>query len=439
MKRLPAGHPMYGIERVEGSVEERAAEYVPKLLEMQGNGPFILAGWSLGGVLAYACAIGLKRAGADVRFVGLIDAVRGRGGAADQGGDPRPLGPLRAVSPSDLQRAGAGDPVRAARGTRRRGPGEVRAGRGQPERGCRSPADHRAPAHVLSGQPGDRHREDRAVRRARRCTWPIGTTTTRSSSSRATPPASRTAAGASTSRPGGRTHQGEHIQAIDEPYIAKVGAHERGDRPNRRRGSRPSDQQNHRALLAELREKLELAKEPGGEKPPPSARRRAFPAPVLASTRCRPWQLPGDRALARTPGDPARCSATVWSPGTARSWPAGRRVQPRPDGVPGPVGEMFGRKVANLMEWVAMVGCPIVGINDSAGARIQDAVTSLAWYAELGRAMSCCAAWFRGLHHPRQMCWGSGVFADPDRSRRGRARPGLHVRHRSRRDQGRHR
>ena len=76
LKRLPADTPMYGIERVEGSVEERAAEYVPKLLEMQGNGPFILAGWSLGGVLAYACAIGLRRAGADVRFVGLIDAVR---------------------------------------------------------------------------------------------------------------------------------------------------------------------------------------------------------------------------------------------------------------------------------------------------------------------------------------------------------------------------
>jgi polyketide synthase 13 len=76
LKRLPADTPMYGIERVEGSVEERAAQYVPKLLEMQGNGPFILAGWSLGGVLAYACAIGLKRAGADVRFVGLIDAVR---------------------------------------------------------------------------------------------------------------------------------------------------------------------------------------------------------------------------------------------------------------------------------------------------------------------------------------------------------------------------
>jgi polyketide synthase 13 len=74
MKRLPADLPVYGIERVEGSIEERAAEYVPKLLELH-NGPFQLAGWSLGGALAYACAIGLKRAGADVRYVGLIDLV----------------------------------------------------------------------------------------------------------------------------------------------------------------------------------------------------------------------------------------------------------------------------------------------------------------------------------------------------------------------------
>ena len=74
MNRLPADVPVYGIERVEGSIEERATEYVPKLLELH-DGPFLLAGWSLGGALAYACAIGLKRAGADVRFVGLIDLV----------------------------------------------------------------------------------------------------------------------------------------------------------------------------------------------------------------------------------------------------------------------------------------------------------------------------------------------------------------------------
>ncbi|HEX7323504.1 MAG TPA: acyltransferase domain-containing protein, partial [Mycobacterium sp.] len=76
LARLPADTPMYGFERVEGSIAERAAQYVPKLLEMGGNGPFVLAGWSLGGALAYACAIGLRQAGADVEFVGLIDTVR---------------------------------------------------------------------------------------------------------------------------------------------------------------------------------------------------------------------------------------------------------------------------------------------------------------------------------------------------------------------------
>jgi polyketide synthase 13 len=76
LNRLPADTPMFGFERVEGTIEERAAQYVPKLIEMQGDGPYILAGWSLGGVLAYACAIGLKQLGHDVRLVALIDAVR---------------------------------------------------------------------------------------------------------------------------------------------------------------------------------------------------------------------------------------------------------------------------------------------------------------------------------------------------------------------------
>ncbi|MUM06514.1 MULTISPECIES: polyketide synthase Pks13 [unclassified Mycolicibacterium] len=81
LNRLPAGTPMIGLERVEGTIEERATQYVPKLLELNGwvdgkkGKPFILAGWSLGGALSYACAVGLKQAGADVRFVGLIDTV----------------------------------------------------------------------------------------------------------------------------------------------------------------------------------------------------------------------------------------------------------------------------------------------------------------------------------------------------------------------------
>ncbi|OJZ73802.1 polyketide synthase [Mycobacterium paraffinicum] len=76
LNRLPPDTPMYGLERVEGTVQERAAQYVPKLLEINGDKPFILVGWSLGGALAYACAIGLKRMGANVAFVGMIDTVR---------------------------------------------------------------------------------------------------------------------------------------------------------------------------------------------------------------------------------------------------------------------------------------------------------------------------------------------------------------------------
>ncbi|SHQ14564.1 polyketide synthase Pks13 [Mycobacteroides abscessus] len=75
LKRLPEGTPMFGFERVEGTIEERAVKYVPKLMELH-DGPFILAGWSLGAVLAYACAVGLKEAGAEVAWVGNIDGVR---------------------------------------------------------------------------------------------------------------------------------------------------------------------------------------------------------------------------------------------------------------------------------------------------------------------------------------------------------------------------
>ncbi|MFI5714999.1 polyketide synthase Pks13 [Nocardia sp. NPDC051750] len=73
LKRLPEGTPMYGLERVEGSIEERAREYVPELRKLQGDGPYVLYGWSLGAVLAMGVAQILRREGADVRVVGLID------------------------------------------------------------------------------------------------------------------------------------------------------------------------------------------------------------------------------------------------------------------------------------------------------------------------------------------------------------------------------
>jgi len=75
LKRLPAGTPMYGLERAAGSLDERAAAYLPLVRDIQGDGPYVLYGWSFGGALAYAVAQRLREEGADVRIVGLIDTV----------------------------------------------------------------------------------------------------------------------------------------------------------------------------------------------------------------------------------------------------------------------------------------------------------------------------------------------------------------------------
>ncbi|MEV6428497.1 polyketide synthase Pks13 [Nocardia sp. NPDC051463] len=73
LKRLPSDTPMYGFERVEGDIVERARQYLPELRKIQGNGPYVLYGWSLGAVFALQVAQLLRAEGADVRIVGLID------------------------------------------------------------------------------------------------------------------------------------------------------------------------------------------------------------------------------------------------------------------------------------------------------------------------------------------------------------------------------
>ncbi|WP_040511733.1 polyketide synthase Pks13 [Gordonia soli] len=75
LKRLPDSQPVIGFDRVEGTIEERVRQYLPRLREVQPHGPYVLVGWSLGGGLAYGCAQVLREEGEDVAFVGLIDAV----------------------------------------------------------------------------------------------------------------------------------------------------------------------------------------------------------------------------------------------------------------------------------------------------------------------------------------------------------------------------
>ncbi len=49
----------------------------------------------------------------------------------------------------------------------------------------------------------------------------------------------------------------------------------------------------------------------------------------------------------------------------------------------GSLSEVFAEKVCKVMDMAARYGCPVIGINDSGGARIQEGVVSLAGYAEI--------------------------------------------------------
>ena len=49
----------------------------------------------------------------------------------------------------------------------------------------------------------------------------------------------------------------------------------------------------------------------------------------------------------------------------------------------GSLGEVYAQKICKVMDLALSTGCPIVGINDSGGARIQEGVVSLAGYADI--------------------------------------------------------
>ncbi len=49
----------------------------------------------------------------------------------------------------------------------------------------------------------------------------------------------------------------------------------------------------------------------------------------------------------------------------------------------GSLGEVFGEKTVKVMDLALKTGCPIIGINDSGGARIQEGVVSLGLYGEI--------------------------------------------------------
>src|SRR5215204_3743275 len=49
----------------------------------------------------------------------------------------------------------------------------------------------------------------------------------------------------------------------------------------------------------------------------------------------------------------------------------------------GSLGEVMGEKMVKVMDLAAKIGCPVIGINDSGGARIQEGVVSLGAYGDV--------------------------------------------------------
>jgi len=79
-RRLPQEVSVYGVERREGSLEERVADYLGDIRKYAKGRPVILGGWSFGGALAYEAASQLladdSTHGIDLAYIALLDTTQ---------------------------------------------------------------------------------------------------------------------------------------------------------------------------------------------------------------------------------------------------------------------------------------------------------------------------------------------------------------------------
>ncbi|AZG48067.1 acyl-CoA carboxylase subunit beta [Gordonia insulae] len=148
-----------------------------------------------------------------------------------------------------------------------------------------------------------------------------------------------------------------------------------------------ADQATTAGKLAELRRRLDQAREPAGDIGAAKRAAKGIPSPrerIAMLVDAGSFVEIG--ALVKQPGTPDALygDGVVTGHGTVDGRPVVVIAHDQTV-FGGSVGEMFGRKVATAMEKAAAIGCPFIAINDSGGARIQDAVTSLAWYAWVSR------------------------------------------------------
>ena len=77
----------------------------------------------------------------------------------------------------------------------------------------------------------------------------------------------------------------------------------------------------------------------------------------------------------------------------------------------GSLSEVFAEKICKVMDLAAKFGCPLIGINDSGGARIQEGVVSLAGYAEIFWRNVQCSGVIPQLSLVMGPCAGGAVYS----------------------------
>ena len=77
----------------------------------------------------------------------------------------------------------------------------------------------------------------------------------------------------------------------------------------------------------------------------------------------------------------------------------------------GSLGEVMGEKIVKVMDLAAKVGCPVIGINDSGGARIQEGVVSLGAYGDVFVRNVQCSGVIPQISLIMGPCAGGAVYS----------------------------
>ncbi|MFI0940648.1 acyl-CoA carboxylase subunit beta [Streptomyces sp. NPDC021020] len=77
----------------------------------------------------------------------------------------------------------------------------------------------------------------------------------------------------------------------------------------------------------------------------------------------------------------------------------------------GALGEVFGEKILKVMDFALKTGCPVIGINDSGGARIQEGVVSLGLYGEIFRRNTLASGVIPQISLITGPCAGGAVYS----------------------------